>query len=199
MRDRGVDWYRRPELILAEMIQERARGDDRNRHYRRASVVAVDVEGSLLQNPLGTGGITIRDRDGQSRSYPAMVGPDNPRGSIKARVLTDGLDRLVADEDLRVFWPMFPHDQLGIPISPGEHVYVVFEDEGLDHGLWISRVSGQDSANSFKGSDSYVAPSAPASAMDSFEPNGPEYDLTDTHAGLAPPMDSNSFFDDGGT
>jgi len=114
---------------------------------------------------------------------------------VKARVLTDGLDRLVADEDLRVFWPMFPQDQLAMPISPGEHVYVVFEDEGFTHGLWISRVPGQDSANVFIGADSYTAPSAPGSAMDSFEPNDPEYDRTDEHAGLAPPIDSTAFFD----
>lgn len=199
MRDRGSDWFRRPELILADLISSHARSDERDRHYRRAVVMAVDLEGGVLQNKSGSGEMSVKTRDGQTKKYPSMAGPNSPRGSIKARILTDGLDRLVADEDLRVFWPMFPQDQLAVPISPGEHVYVVFEDEGLSHGLWISRVSGQESANSFKGTDSYVAPSSPGSAMDSFEPNDAEYEKSDEHASLAPPIDSTSFFDDGGT
>jgi hypothetical protein len=197
VRDRGPDWYRRPELILADLIRSHAQGDDRGRHYRRAVVVAVDLEGAKLQNESGSGSVTVRLRDGQTKSYPALPGVDCPRGSVKARILTDGLDRLLADEDLRVFWPMFPQDQLAVPISPGEHVYVVFEDEGLIHGLWISRVPGHDSANAFLGVDSYSAPSSPGSAMDSFEPNDAEYDRTDEHAGLAPPVDSTSFFEGG--
>lgn len=197
MRSGGIDWYRRPEMILADLIRDKARGDDRDRHYRRAVVLAVDLDGGLLQNKSGSGDITVKSRDGKSKKYPALVGTENPRGSIKARILTDGLDRLVADEDLRVFWPMFPQDQIAIPISPGEHVYVVFEDEGLSHGLWISRVPGQESANSFLGTDSYTAPSSPGSAMDSFEPNDAEYDKTEEHASLAPPIDSTSFFDEG--
>lgn len=197
MRNRGADWYRRPEMILAEMIRTEARDDGRDRHYRRAVVLAIDLEGGLLQNEGGSGTFAVRDRSGRIRQFPALPGTENPRGSVKARILTDGLDRLLSDDDLRVFWPMFPQDQLAVPISPGEHVYVVFEDEGMSHGLWVSRVSGQDSANSFQGTDSYNAPSSPGSAMDSFEPNDPEYQRTDEHAGLAPPVDSNSFFEGG--
>lgn len=197
MRNRGVDWYRRPELVLADMIRGHARSDDRVRHYRRAVVVAIDLEGARLQNKSGSGELSVKTRDGKVMKYPALAGPENPRGSVKARILTDGLDRLVADDDLRIFWPMFPQDQLSIPISPGEHVYVIFEDEGMSHGLWISRVSGQESANSFMGVDSYNAPSSPGSAMDSFEPNDPEYERTEEHASLAPPVDSTSFFDGG--
>lgn len=194
-RDRGSDWYRRPEMILSEILQREARGDDRaDRHYRRAVVIAVDPNGGQLQNPDGVGQMAVVKRDGQRVVYPALPGVENPRGSIKARVLTDGLDRLVDDRDLRVYWPMFPYDQVGIPVSPGEHVYVVFEDEGLSHGLWVARVSGQDSANSFSGVESYTAPSAPRSAMDFFEPNEPEYQRSDERAGLAPPQDSTSFF-----
>lgn len=197
-RNRGSDWYRRPELILAELLQREARLEDRaDRHYRRAVVMAVDMNGGMLQNPNGSGGLAVVDRGGKSVTYPALPGVENPRGAVKARVLTDGLDRLVDDRDLRVYWPMFPQDQMGIPISPGEHVYVVFEDEGLSHGLWIARVSGQDSANSFKGEDSYTAPSAPRSAMDFFEPNDPEYRRTDDRASLAPPKDSTRFFGGG--
>ncbi len=195
MRDRGSDWYRRPELVLADLIRSRAIDDERTRNYRRAVVLAVDLNGGLLQNKSGSGSVSVRNRDGQTKTYPALPGIDNPRGSVKARILTDGLDRLLADEDVRVFWPLFPQDQFSVPISPGEHVYVVFEDEGLTHGLWVSRIPGQDSANSFRGTDSYDAPSSPGSAMDSFEPNEPEYERSDEHASLAPPVDSMSFFE----
>lgn len=196
MKNRGSDWYRRPELILADLLTEHAREDARDRHYRRAAVIAVDHMGARLQNTTGQGGIVVRGHDGKTKTYPAAVGVDNPKGSIKARVLTDGLDRLISDDDLRVFWPMFPQDQMAIPISPGEHVYVVFEDEGLTHGLWLTRVAGQDSANSFIGANSYTAPSSPQSAMDFFEPNETEYIKTDDHAALAPESNSMSFFED---
>jgi hypothetical protein len=159
------------------------------------SVLAVDLEGGLLQNKDGTGGIDAVDRAGKSRRYDAIVGPDNPRGSIKGRILTAGLDRLLDDADVRVFWPLLPHDQFAGPVAPGEHVYAVFEGEGMDHGIWISRVSGHDSANSFKGTDSYTAPSAPQTGMDSFEPNDPQYDTSDEHAALVPPPNGMSFFD----
>ena len=193
MRDQGSDWFRRPELILSDLIRSHAREDSRVRHYRRAVVVAIDHEGGRLQNDGGDGSVS----DGNGKTFRALIGPENPRGSVKARVLTDGLDRLLSDDDLRVFWPMFPQDQFSIPISPGEHVYVIFEDEGFDHGLWISRVSGHDSANTFVGRSSYTAPSSPSSAMDSFEPNEPEYDTSDEHASLAPAVDPTSLFDSG--
>lgn len=196
MQGRGIDWYRRPELILGDLLVRAARGEHGDsRHYHRAAVLAVDLEGGLLQNRDGTGGIDVIDRTGRSRRYGAIVGSQNPRGSIKARILSDGLDRLLDDADVRVFWPLLPHDQLAGPVSPGEHVYVVFESGGLDHGMWLARVSGQDSANSFKGTDSYTAPSAPQTGMDSFEPNGPQYDTSDEHAALAPPPNGMSFFD----
>lgn len=192
----GIDWFRRPELILGDLLVRNARGEGSARHYHRAVVLAVDLEGGLLQNKDGSGGIDVVDRSGQTRHYDASVGPENPRGSIKARVLTDGLDRLLDDADVRVFWPLLPTDQLAGPVSPGEHVYVVFEGEGTDHGIWVARVSGQDSANSFRGADSYTAPSAPQSGMDSFEPNEPQYDTSDEHAALAPTPNGMSFFED---
>lgn len=194
MNGRGSDWYRRPELILADVVMRAARGETTARHYHRAIVLAVDTDGGLLQNKDGTGGIDVVDRAGQTKRYDALAGPDNPRGSIKARILTDGLDRLLDDADVRVFWPLLPPDQLGNPVSPGEHVYVIFEGAGMDHGMWIARVSGHESANSFKGTDSYTAPSAPQTGMDSFEPNDPEYETTDEHAGLAPSPNGMAFF-----
>lgn len=191
----GSDRYRRPEIILSELLQKEARGEfNAQRHYRRAVVLAVDHTGGQLQNPFGVRGISVTGRDGKRREFAALPGVENPRGAVKARILTDGFDRLIDDADLRIYWPMFPQDQLGTPISPGEHVYVVFEGEEMSHGLWLSRVPGQDSANSFAGVDSYTAPSSPMSAMDFFEPNDPEYDRTDEAAGLAPTVDSTSFF-----
>ena len=133
MRNRSADWFRRPELVLAELIRKSARGDDRERHYRRAVVIAVDLEGGLLQNGTGAGSVVVRDRDGKSRTYPAIPGVENPRGSVKARILTDGFDRLLADEDLRVFWPMFPQDQLGVPISPRARLC---RFRGRGNGAW---------------------------------------------------------------
>lgn len=181
---RTNDWYRRPQQILADIIRKAARGDSERRLWR-ATVLAVDVEGGRLENPQGAGTLTVVDRQGRSREIQAKVGTENPRGSVKARVLTDGFDRLLDDDDVRTFWPMFPQDQLALPISPGEHVYVMFEN-GLDHGIWLSRVSGQDSAGSFLGTDSYTATGAPQSAVDAFADNPPDFQTDDESAGLAP-------------
>ena len=182
---------------MAELIKKAARGDDDVQHYHRAVVMAVDHDGGMLQNDDGQGGITVTDRNGKERKFSAVTGPPNPRGSIKARVITNGLDRLLEDDDLRVFWPMLPPDQIGIPVSPGEHVYVIFEGAGYDHGMWLSRVAGHDSANSYAGVESYVAPSAPKTAMDSFEPNDAEYPKTDEYSALSPTSNPNDLFDSG--
>ena len=191
----NIDWFRRPELILGKMITEYARGDSLARkHYHRAVVLAVDPIGGKLQNQDGRGMFDSVGSDGIVRQLPAIVGPSNPRWSIKARILTDGFDRLLDDAQVRVFWPFLPQDQIGIAIAPGEHVYVVFEGQGMDHGMWMCRVSGHESANIFVGSDSYTNPSAPRSGMDSFESNDPEYDRSDEHAGLAPKSSAMSFF-----
>lgn len=173
--------FRRPGLILADLLQKHARGEKEPRHYHRAVVLAIDHDGGLLENPNGSNGAT--------------VGPENPRGAVRARILTDGMDRLRDDDQLRTFWPMFPPDQIGMPVSPGEHVYVTFED-GLEHGMWLTRVAGHDSANIYKGADSYVGTHVQQSAMDSFYPNKPDYQQTDEHASLAPTPGATSFFDE---
>lgn len=192
---RDVDWFRRPELIFGDLIDRHGRGD-KDRTYYRAVVMAVDLEGGLLQNPDASGQVQVPQRDGSTKSFKALVGPANPRGSIKARILTDGLDRLIDDQSLKVFWPMFPQDLVGTPVSPGEHVYIVFEGEGMANGLWVSRVAGHESANSFDGTKSYTAPSAPQTAMDSFEDNDPQYARDDHSAGLAPTVGAMSSFED---
>ena len=181
-------------MILSSMVKSALLERDR-KLFMRAVVIAVDVEGGLLQNPNGSGEISFTNRDGQKITVKAIVGVSNPRGSIKARILTDGFDRLIDDDNLRVFWPLFPQDQIGTPITPDEHVYVTFEDEDMTHGLWVSRVPGHESAGSFKGSNSYVEPSTQRSAMDSFEPNTPDYKTDDASASLAPSTSAMDFFD----
>lgn len=185
---KGLDWYRRPEIVLADLLNKAARDEiNQNQNiFYRAVVLAVDLDGGMLQNDNGDGSIDVLLPDGSRKSYSAIVGPKNPRGSIKARILTDGFDRLLDDSDVRVFWPFLPHDQIGIPVSPGEHVYVLFEGNSLSNGLWFSRVSGQESASNFVGKNSYTSPSNQKSAMDSFEQNTPEYEINDDFASLAP-------------
>jgi hypothetical protein len=189
-----ADWYRRPELILAEIIERVGRGE-RERTYHRAVVMAVDLDGGKLQNPDASGEVVVTVRDGSQRRYKALSGPLNPRGSIKARIITDGFDRLLDDQGLRVFWPMFPQDIAGTPVTPGEHVYVMFDGPGMAHGIWVSRVAGHESANSSDGAAQYDAPSSPQSAMDSFEENDAQYPRDDGYASLAPSQGAMSKFD----
>lgn len=196
MSKRSLDWYRRPEMILADLLRDAARGPAPDRTIRRALVVAVDHEGGILQNPDGSGDFQAAWPGQRAKTLRATVGPANPRGSVKARVLTDGLDRLRHDDDLRIFWPLFPPDQIGVPVSPGEHVFVMFEGDGLDNGVWVSRVAGHESAGAYIGNKSYVGSSAPGSAMDHFEPNPAEYPKTEQHAGLAPGSSAMDHFED---
>lgn len=72
--------------------------------------------------------------------------PPNPPNSVKARIYTAGMDANIPNSALSVFHPMFP-SHLAPPISVGEHVYVVFEDEQMSHGLWISPVSSHVDLN----------------------------------------------------
>ena len=192
---KGIDWYRRPEMILADLLREAARGKPADRTVRRALVLAVDYEGGLLQNPDGSGQYESVWPGQHSQMLPAIVGPNNPKGSIKARILTDGLDRFRPDDDVRVYWPLFSPDHLGIPVSPGEHVYVMFEGSGLENGFWIGRVPGHESAGAFIGNRSYTAKSAPGSAMDHFDENPSELDTSDSRAGLAPGKSAVDHFD----
>lgn len=194
----STDWHRRPELALANVIERAFRDDfEQKRTYYRAVVVAVDLDGGLLQNPDGAGEFVVPLRDGSTRKYKALIGPNNPRGSVKARILTDGLDRLLGDNELKVYWPMFPQDLSGTPISPGEHVFVLFEEnDSAETGLWVSRVAGHESANSFEGKNSYTAPSSQQSSMDKFEENPPEYQRDENYASLAPSNGAMTSFED---
>lgn len=152
------DSFRRPETIFKDLLRRDARGllqsvDDTPQLFFRALVVAVDVEGGLLENP-GAQGSLSHNFDGQKFDVAARFGPKNPPNSVKARILSDGLDKFSTDENLRVFWPIFP-DNASDPVKPGEHVYVLFEDSSQRHGLWFSKVSGHDGVNYAPGQSFY--------------------------------------------
>lgn len=193
MKKAGVDWYRKPEIILADLLGKAARDEiasSNDKFLYRALVLAVDVDGGKLQNQNGTGEIVVKTENSGNKTYKAIIGLDNPRGSVKARILTDGFDRLLDDDEVAVFWPMLPYDQFGIPISPGEHVYVIFENKSKSHGMWLSRVSGHESASSFEGVKSYTATSSPVTAIDSFFENEQDYQKDENYASLTQNNDS---------
>lgn len=89
----------------------------------RARVEAVDTEGGQLEDP-----------------------PRNPPNSIRARVYSSGLDVNLPSSALSVFHPLLP-GHLAPPLSPGEHVYVFFEDAAMTHGLWVSPISSYHNLN----------------------------------------------------
>lgn len=75
--------------------------------------------------------------------------------SVKARIIADGYDQFFGLDDLRIFWPMFP-EHVSIPVKPGEHVYVLFEDADFQHGLWFGKVAGHEDLNRFSGERGYM-------------------------------------------
>jgi len=158
-RAQDIERFRRPEIFLSELINDHARGDIRNKSdhvqtWYRALVIAVDVFGARLENPDGEGFMT-HVIDGKSVDTPATIGPVNPKNSVKARIISNEFDQFIGDDDLRVFWPMMPeHDS--VPVKPGEHIYVTFEDESYEHGLWLGKVPGDENLNYFRGQDKYT-------------------------------------------
>jgi hypothetical protein len=139
-----------PEKFLSDILRKGAQGRYVERSENpsiiyRATVVAVDLEGGNLENPDASGGVTHLVNN-QSFKIDARSGPKNPRNSVKARVLTNGLDQFVDDQSLRVFWPFFS-DHVTMPVKPGEHVYVLFEDAEMKHGLWINKIPGHEGVN----------------------------------------------------
>lgn len=150
--------FRRPEIMVEEFLRRGVQGLYRSKEdgvpiIFRALVLAVDPDGGLLENPSGTGSVT-HNINGHEFSVPAKVGPKNPPNSLKARVLTDGADKFRRDEDLRVFWPFFP-ENVSLPVKPGEHVYVLFEDTESQHGLWVTKIPGHVGSNYAPGASFY--------------------------------------------
>jgi len=104
-----------PENILNNLLKdyvENRLGNDQ--FLYRAVVVKIDQVGGVLETE-----------------------PPNPKNSIKARILTDGMNSFLDDSDLTIFWPMFSHDTM--PLKEGEHCYIIFEDSLKRHGLWLTR------------------------------------------------------------
>lgn len=162
MSDEGLtrDRFRRPEILFQELLRKHARGEllERGEHTQflhRALVIAVDVQGAKLENPDANGKVTHKIDGVGTFDVPARTGPENPPNSIKARVLSDGDDKFTNDEQLRVFWPFFP-ESISVPIKPGEHVYVVFEDTEQQHGLWVTKVPGHTGVNYSPGKKFYT-------------------------------------------
>ena len=156
--------FRRPIISFMDMLARGASGAYRERgEYSRfmfkALVVAMDTVGGKLETPDGRpeGGSLVQNvqyPNGKTDQYTVAnpqglvnFGPRNPKNSVKARIISSGADDFVDDDDLRVYWPLFP----GVDNpTAGEVVYVVFEDETLTHGLWLCRapLNGElDTAN----------------------------------------------------
>lgn len=155
------DYYRRPEVFLAELLQKYMRGElvehgEAAPVLYRALVVAVDVVGGKLESPQPGNNDKVKHvlPNGQSVDVKAQVGPLNPKNSIKARLLTGGRDQFFSDQNLRVFWPFFP-EHVSVPIKPGEHVYVLFEDRDMTHGLWVGKMPGHEGVNFKSGQSTY--------------------------------------------
>lgn len=105
-----------PSGILSNLLNDYIeRRFDQDVAIKKAVVVSVDLVGGQLSSE---------------------EEPLNPKNSIKAKVLDDGIVAL-SIEDIPVFWPMFSHDTM--PIKPGEHVYVIYDSIEGRSGVWISR------------------------------------------------------------
>jgi len=107
-----------PNRILEKLISSYINGDlEDYTVFYVAAVIDIDTKGGAFKDePL-----------------------PNPRNSIRARVITDSMDKYTSEEDLPVFWPMFPYDRM--PIKKGEHAWVVFSDPEQTHGLWLTRIA----------------------------------------------------------
>lgn len=143
--------FRRPNISFTEMLKKGAAGQYRERgEYTqfmfRALVIACDTEGGKLESPSGEPigdklEVKVYDNTGANllAQYPVdpTTGPYNPKNSVRARIVSNNMDQIIDDDNLRTFWPMFPGADSP---SAGELVYVVFEDEAMKHGLWLAKV-----------------------------------------------------------
>jgi hypothetical protein len=106
-----------PDRLLSNLINDYVEGElDREPPIQRAVVLGIDHVGGQFSD----------DEDAP-----------NPKNSIRARLL-DGSSEIEEEEDLPVFWPLFPYDIM--PIKESEHVFVMFEDPEKRSGIWISRI-----------------------------------------------------------
>lgn len=136
-----------PQRTFYRLLRDYTEGKLKQRRvfYRAIVIASAKVEGELEKNP------------------PCPV------GSVRARIYTHGMDINIPNEALTIFYPLFPGD---VP-QPGEHVYVMFEDENMSSGLWVSKIpnytdinlanpdlnpppSVRDSSQKFEGQDASI-------------------------------------------
>ena len=111
----------------------------------RALVYAVDLTGGRLSNPDAYSPtavpieqtIVVDEEVINYKAMPSYSEVPNPPDSLRARIIIDNQNIAFLDEDLPTYWPLFPG--LAAP-SPGDLVYVVFEDREKFHGLWFAKV-----------------------------------------------------------
>lgn len=142
--------FRRPSISFTEMLKKGAGGafrekDEYTPFMYRALVIAVDTEGGKLENtkgePMGDKlHVQVQGPSGKllaTYDVSPTRGPINPKNSVRARIVSNNMDQVIDDDNLRTYWPLFPGAENP---SPGELVYVVFEDDSMIHGLWLARV-----------------------------------------------------------
>lgn len=146
---RNHEDLRNPQNIFFRLISEYADGTlvSQNR-WLRARVEAIDPIGGQLE-----------------------TSPRNPPNSIRARVYSSGLDATTPVQALPVFYPMLP-PHISIPLQPGEHVMVMFEDEARTSGFWICQVPSFNDSLNYSNPDFRSSGSA-ANASHVFEGDNP--------------------------
>lgn len=112
----------------------------------------------------------VEEVDNQGGQLEAS--PPNPVNSIKARVYTYGIDATTPTEALTIFHPFFP-GHVSPPVTIGEHVYVMFE-ENLSNGLWVTTVPHLRDINY---NDPEEGRTEPITSRHVFEGNSPEPSL----------------------
>jgi hypothetical protein len=150
--------FRRPLISFTEMLKKGASNQyreqgDYSAFMFRALVIACDTEGGKLETPTGEPigdehEETVRDNTGDKvlarYKITPTLGPINPKNSVRARIISNNMDQVIDDDNLRTYWPMFPGADTP---SAGEVVYVVFEDEDKQHGLWLAKVPFPETAD----------------------------------------------------
>jgi len=154
--------FRRPEIMLGELLRKYSRGEmtetsSSPKVIHRAVVLAIDEGGGSLSGDNSRASVVGVGVDGKERTYQSVLGPKNPRNSVKAIIIDEARDSFIDESAARVLWPFFPPDQFCMPISPGEHIYTMFEDKAFQHGLWLFRISGQDDPNFLTGEEFFRA------------------------------------------
>lgn len=136
----------KPEVYQAQLMQKFVQGKFVERGevispYLKAQVISFDATGGLLENPNAAG--DCESRKPEDKAYykiKARPGPANPPRSLRAKIITEHRDANTMDDDLRVYWPLFP------PSGPDpvmlDFVYVFFDNNDRKHGLWVARVPG---------------------------------------------------------